>query len=212
MTVSILQPELLHIFDEDAEKTYWGGFQEWYAIDWHRMAGCGPTAASNLMAYLAHTRPALKALYGYDSMSLKNFTRHMDDLYQFVTPGGMGLNKTEMFTGGVERFAQSRGLTLKAHVFDVEGNLFRNRPPVTALAAFVKAGLTADCPIAFLNLSKGRVKNIQGWHWITLTKAEMDEHTLMVCASDEGHEICFDLKMWYLSTRMRGGLVYFTKE
>ncbi len=212
MTYSILQPELLTITDENTGKTHWGGFQEWYANEWHRMAGCGPTAASNLTAYLAHTRPELKALYGYDSMSLADFSAHMEALYQFVTPGNMGLNRVEMFTDGVDRFARSRGISIIPHVFEVSGNLNRNRPPVLELAAFVRAGLLSDCPLAFLNLTKGRVKNIQGWHWITITKADVDDNTVTVCASDEGKEICFDLKLWYLSTRMRGGLVYFTKE
>jgi hypothetical protein len=63
-----------------------------------------------------------------------------------------------------------------------------------------------------LNLTKGKVKNIQGWHWITVFKADMDDNTLVTCASDEGNEICFDLRLWYLSTRMRGGLAYFTQE
>ena len=212
MTYSILKPELLTITDELTGKTYWGGFQEWYANEWHRMAGCGPTAASNLMAYLAHTQPELKALYGYDSMTLKDFSAHMESLYQFVTPGNMGLNRVEMFTEGIDGFTKGRGLHLVPHVFEVTGNLNRNRPSVSELAAFVKAGLLSDCPLAFLNLTKGRVKNIQGWHWITITKAEVDDNTVMVCASDEGNEICFDLKLWYLSTRMRGGLVYYTKE
>lgn len=212
MTYSIVKPELLNITDENANKTYWGGFQEWYANEWHRMAGCGPTAASNLMAYLAHTRPALKDLYKQDSMSLAGFSAHMEELYQFVTPGNMGLNRVEMFTDGVEAFVKSRGLHLVPHVFEVLGNLNRSRQPASELAAFVKAGLLSDCPLAFLNLTKGRVKNIQGWHWITITKADVDENEITAYASDEGKEINFDLKLWYLSTRMRGGLVYFTEQ
>jgi hypothetical protein len=74
----------------------------------------------------------------------------------------------------------------------------------------VRVGLASDCPIAFLNLTKGRVKNIQGWHWITITSADMSDTHLSAYASDEGKQICFDLRLWYLSTRMRGGLIYFT--
>ncbi len=210
MTASILRPGLLTIADEKAGKAFFGGFQEWYADEWHRMAGCGPTCAANVLAYLAFTRPELRSLYGYETMGLADFTRHMEEVYRFVTPGRMGLNKVEMFTHGVDGFAKSRGVALTPHVFDVPGNMAKDRAPVSGLAAFVKAGLEADCPIGFLNLTKGKVKNIQGWHWITVTRAEMDDNSLATCASDEGKEICFDLRLWYLSTRMRGGLVYFT--
>ena len=40
----------------------------------------------------------------------------------------------------------------------------------------------------------------------------MDDVSLTSSASDEGSEIRFDLRLWYLSTRMRGGLVYFTER
>jgi len=210
MNVSILHPELLTITDEKTGKAFFGGFQEWYANEWHSMAGCGPTCAANLLSYLAFTRPALRSLYAYETMRLSDFTQHMEEVYQFVTPGNMGLNRLEMFTGGVEGFSRSRGVKAASHVFNVPGNMSKNRAPVSELAEFVKTGLEADCPIGFLNLTKGKVKNIQGWHWITITKAEIDDDNLMVCASDEGNEICFDLKLWYLSTRMRGGLAYFS--
>ncbi len=209
MDVSILHPELLNITDTQTGKTYFGGDQEWYANEWHKRAGCGPTCAANVTAYLAKTRPGMQPLYGGD-MSLAGFSRHMEEVYAYVTPGTMGLNRTEMFSEGIVRFAQSRGVALTPHVFDVSGYAAKNRPPVSSLGDFVKAGLLSDCPIGFLNLTRGRVKNIQGWHWITVFNAKVDGDTVFTCASDEGKEVCFDLKLWYLSTRMRGGLVYFT--
>lgn len=210
MNVSILRPEHLSVTDAQTGKVYFGGDQAWYANEWHKMAGCGPTCGANVTAYLAHTRPEMKPLYAYDAMSVDAFARHMEEIYAFVTPGNMGLNRTEMFWEGIVRFAKSRNVALTPHVFDVSGNMARNRPPVKALADFVRDGLSADCPVGFLNLTKGRVKNIQGWHWITLFNAQVDDDTVFACASDEGKEVCFDLKLWYLSTRMRGGLVYFT--
>ena len=86
------------------------------------------------------------------------------------------------------------------------------RAPAAALAEFVNTGLESDCPIGFLNLTKGRVKNLQSWHWITITAASIDEKCIMADASDEGLHRRFDLRLWYLSTRLPGGLVYFTHE
>ena len=212
MTVSIMRPEALTIVDEKTGKAFFGGFQEWYQSEWHQRAGCGPTCAANILSYLALTRPELNDLYRYETMNLSGFAQHMEEVYQFVTPGSMGLNRVEMFTDGVVNFAASRGVTLTPHVFDVPGNMAKNRPPVPNLTAFVKAGLEADCPLGFLNLTKGKVKNIQGWHWITITKADFSDTGITAYASDEGKEISFDLKLWYLSTRMRGGLVYFTRK
>jgi hypothetical protein len=210
MIVSVLHPEVLTIADEELKRTTFGGDQEWYLDEWHRRAGCGPTCASNVSAYLALTRPGLRALYAGEDMRKDMFSAHMEEVYKFVTPGNMGLNRVEMFACGMEDFARSRGLMLKAHVFEAHGNMFRDRAPVSELADFVRAGLESDCPVAFLNLTRGRVKNLQGWHWITITGADIGETHLTATASDEGKEICVDLRLWYLSTRMRGGLVYFT--
>lgn len=212
MIVSIRNPEALRIIDEDSHQVSFGGDQEWYADPWHRMAGCGPTCASNITAYLALTRPPLSPLYTGGSASKSSFSTHMETLYGFVTPGNMGLNRHEMFASGVTKFAESRGLPLQAHVFEVNGNMHKNRQTPDELAQFVQIGLGSDCPIAFLNLSKGRVKNLQAWHWITITSADINAPRLQVVASDEGKEICVDLRLWYLSTRMRGGLVYFSAD
>lgn len=212
MIVSILRPEVLDIADENAKRIYFGGDQEWYADEWHRRAGCGPTCAANVTAYLSWTRPTLRALYAGEDMRKSLFSAHMEEMYRFVTPGNMGLNRAEMYTDGVAGFSESRGLSLQAHSFEVHGNMCKGRASVEALSEFVRTGLAADCPIAFLNLTKGRVKNIQAWHWITITSADISNTALLAYASDEGNQICFDLRLWYLSTRMRGGLIYFTEK
>jgi len=210
MIVSVLHPEVLTIMEEESQHTTFGGDQEWYRDEWHRRAGCGPTSAANVTAYLALTRPELRGLYAGEDMRKGPFSAHMEDVFQFVTPGNMGLNRVEMYTRGVEEFARSRGISLKAHAFEVCGNMCKDRQTAREMAEFVREGLASDCPVAFLNLTKGRVRNLQSWHWITITSADIGETSLTACASDEGNERCFDLRLWYLSTRMRGGLVYFT--
>ncbi len=212
MTTMLWQPEAMVITADEGGATYFGGDQEWYAQEWQRMAGCGPTAAATLTLYLATAKPGLRALYTGQGNSQSQFAAHMETLYQYVTPGNMGLNKVEMFVDGMAAYAQSRGVRITPHVFDVHGYMHGARPPVDALAAFVRDGLASDSPIAFLNLTKGRVRNIQGWHWITIVGADIDEGCLMATASDEGKQITFDLRLWYLSTRMRGGLVYYTQD
>jgi len=210
MKVSILHPEALNIPDTQHQKVYFGGDQEWYREDWHRMAGCGPTCAANVTAYLAMTRPELRALYSQEDTRREYFAEHMEEVFRFITPGSMGLNRLEAYTAGMDGFVGSRGLSLRAHVFETAGNMCCNREPVESLGQFLLEGLASDCPVAFLNLTRGRVKNLQGWHWITLTGAETEKGSLYAIASDEGKQITIDLRLWYLSTRMRGGLIYFT--
>ena len=212
MDITIAHPELLNITDEITSQVFFGGDQGWYAEESARRAGCGPTSAATILAYLALTRPKLRDLYGAETMSVTAFTRHMEDLYKFVTPRNMGLNRTELFAEGTAAFASSRGISLLPHVFGVVSNMVRNRASTDELANFVRAGLASDCPVGFLNLTRGRVSNLHSWHWITITAAQIGEGSLMAEASDEGQRMHFDLRLWYLSTRLRGGLVYFTHD
>ena len=212
MNIKIAHPELLNITDDNTAEVFFGGDQGWYGEERARRAGCGPTSAATILAYLALTRPPLRSLYGPKTMSVSDFTRHMEDLYKFVTPRNMGLNRTELFAEGTAEFARNRGISLTPHVFGVVSNMVRNRASADELAEFVKAGLAADCPVGFLNLTRGRVSNLHSWHWITIIAAQIEEGKLIAEASDEGQRISFDLRLWYLSTRLRGGLVYFTHD
>lgn len=211
MVVSIANSEILTVTDPRTKLSTFGGAQEWYASQWQRKAGCGPTCAANLTAYLALTRPELRSLYRGEDCNRDAFLRHMNEVYPFVKPGLAGLNRVERFSEGVVAFAASRGISLTPHVCSVKSNRTPKRPGESELFAFVEAGLRADCPIAFLNLSRGNENKLQSWHWISITSANMEEDRLIACASDEGRLIEFDLLLWYLSTTMRGGLVYFTQ-
>lgn len=207
MTVSIEKPELLTITDSLENKKYFGADQEWYEKNWSRQAGCGPTCASNITAYLARTREKYKELFVPDSLERTDFVRHMEELFRYITPGAMGVNHVDKFAEGITRFAKDRGVEIEARVFSVENCLTRKRYP-DKLKEFVRQGLLSDCPLAFLNLSRGEETNLQAWHWITVTGADIGEDSLIATASDEGRVIEFDLLKWYLTTRMHGGLIY----
>ncbi|WP_369283802.1 hypothetical protein [Oscillibacter sp. GMB15532] len=211
MELSISHPALLTISDEEPGRSFFGGAQEWYSTEWSRRAGCGPTCASNILAYLSLTRPALLPLYGHGSMGRADFSRHMEDVYPHLTPGSAGLNRVEMFSDGVAAYAWERGILLEPHALSLPGRITRGRPAVSRLAEFIKAGLMSDCPVGFLNLHRGKEKNLQSWHWVTIVAAEFGEDQLLVTVSDEGRLLQLDLRLWYLTTPMRGALAYFTE-
>ena len=211
MELSLSHPELLTIADKELGRSFFGGAQEWYSTEWSRRAGCGPTCASNILTYLSLTRPALLPLYGYESMGRADFSRHMEDVYPYLTPGSAGLNRVELFSDGVAAFARERGILLEPHVLALPGRMTRGRPAVSRLAEFIKAGLMSDCPVGFLNLHRGREKNLQSWHWVTIVAAELEDDRLLATVSDEGRRLQLDLRLWYLTTPMRGALAYFTE-
>lgn len=44
MTINTISNiDLFSVLDENTNKTYYGCDQEWYATQWQRRSGCGPT-------------------------------------------------------------------------------------------------------------------------------------------------------------------------
>lgn len=205
-------PELIEIIDDDSGIKTFGPDQIWYKKNWCQKSGCGPTAASLLLAYLSITRHSLQALYPAGRMVRKDFAELMETMFTYVTPGIMGLNRLEPFVDGVLKYAGERGVALEPHVMQVNGIEVGRRDPFAGPASFVAQGLEADCPIALLVLATGQESRLQNWHWITITQAEISEGKLLATASDEGIARSFDLGLWYETTPLSGGLVYFTPD
>lgn len=208
LTYTLKTNELFHIQNPRTGYASYGGNQAWYPNFWHKQAGCGPTTAANQMAYLGFTRDDYKALYPFSSYHRQDYTKHMQNLFKYVTPGMMGVNHINKLRDGVLKYAIHNGIELEAHTLSVEKNDMGNRD-VEHLKKYISKGLSNDSPIAFLNLSSGKEHRLYPWHWITITSASIDGDKIIATASDEGHRKTFDLSLWYHTTPMHGGFVYF---
>lgn len=208
MDISIKNPEILNIYNPLDNKTYFGGDQEWYHKKWNKESGCGPTSGANITAYLALTKGHLRKLYTGDSMEQKDFTSHMEVMFRYITPGPMGVNSLDKYINGCMDYVKEKEVSLTAKSLSVDMFSFKKRD-IKKLEEFVVEGLSANCPLAFLNLSKGEEIKLQSWHWITITQARIENDDIIAIASDEGKKREFSLKLWYLTTKMHGGLIYF---
>ena len=204
---AILRPERLLLDDQ-----YHGGDQEWYQEEWHRRAGCGPTTAATLLYYLAQRDAGMQALWPTaPARTRADFQQLMDLIWRYVTPGLRGLNQSSMFVDGVKRYATERDVSLVAQALDIPETIGKRRH-FARFRAFLLQGLAADCPVAFLNLSNGKVANLHSWHWVTIVAAPAAAHPevteLPVVALDEGKTFAFDLRCWYETSLLGGALVW----
>lgn len=204
---SLSRPELL-TFTGAAGEFFRGADQEWYRDPWQRMAGCGPTTASVLLSYLGSTRPALAPLASPGGRTSAGFLPYMEEVWTFVTPGPMGLKGVDKLTGGCEKFAEAHGVLLSSRALDIPRRP-EDRPSLTRCTEFLRAGLSADCPVAFLNYSNGSLTNLEDWHWVPLVALEEREDTLVCTVLDGGLAVDVDFSLWYRTTRLGGGLAYF---
>lgn len=200
--LQLQNPSLLQI--ENMDNLCWGANQEWYPTDWQQKAGCGPTACSHLLWYLARTRPGYSSLCPDNGNNKDAFLQLMEAVWPFVTPGNKGVNKTSMLADGGIAYAQTKDIALASTVLNIPP-MPLHRPQPAVLNLFLQKTLGRNLPVAFLNLSNGALQNLDAWHWVTLIEA--NTQTLMGTMLDAEKKQEIDLGLWLQTSKLGGGFV-----
>lgn len=193
----------------DGENHSMGAQQDWFLDIWQQRAGCGPTACANMLWYMAHTDPEAGALCPHMSATRENATAFLHIIWNYVTPGNMGVNSTEILASGAQLYGLEKGVPLEADVLEVP-RAARCRPDEGTVADFVLGALEADRPVAFLNLSNGALQNLDSWHWVTLVSFDRD--SMAAGMLDEGKLSALDLRVWLSTTVLGGGFVALRRQ
>jgi len=209
ITKSISNPNLFKALDKITHKTYFGYHQECYTTEWQRISGCGPSAAANIIFYLNYTRSNLGL--GQRLTKIESCISLIEEVWEYVTPGENGIPSTKMFYEDVLSYELAKGINAQYAVCDLpEEKTYRHK--LTEVLSFLEGGLIKDAPIAFLNLCNGQVKNLDPWHWVTIISLDYAENgkSAFIKILDEGLIKKIDLALWYDTTTLGGGFVYFT--
>jgi hypothetical protein len=206
---SLQNIKLLEVIDEATAETYIGGWQEWYGAWWKRMSGCGPTVVSTIIGYL-------KRRHGEGDccpLPRLEFKALMDDVWQFVTPGVMGIPSAEALMKGASAYIRDRRMNIRLEELNIPKNKSQ-RPALAVLVEFLATALQTDAPVAFLSLDKGAEDVLDSWHWVTLLSLEYepDGSAAFAGIADEGKHFTADLKKWYETTPLGGGFVRFMPD
>lgn len=198
--ISVKNPEYFEILDEMTNEKHLGCNQEWYKKPWQRMAGCGPTVATNIILY-SRKNPGISK---NDSVTI------MDEMWEHITPTMKGVNTTNIFYNGLVTFADSKGAKLFYDAIDIPKKKDM-RPSFDKVINFIKNSLENDRPPAFLNLCNGKEKCLDKWHWVTLVFLEYEEDlsSASIGILDESINKTIDLLLWYNTTTLGGGFVSF---
>ncbi len=182
------------------DNKYYGGNQEWYSNIFHKKAGCGPTTASTITMYENKT-----------NYSKKEFIELMEEMWNYLTPGLMGLNKIDYFDEGYKKYIKDHILKLKESKILKISKSKNNRPTINELCEFINDSIKQDHPVAFLNLNNGEETLLDSWHWVTIVGIEYNEIDTLLYANivDEGLLKTINLGLWLETTNNEGGFVYF---
>jgi len=200
--IEISQSHLLGI--KDGNRVFWGGDQAWYKDGWKRKAGCGPTTCSNLVWYFSKKDKSLFKLFPNSGNTKEDMIILMNEVWDYVTPGLIGVNSTGLFENGAVRFFNEKGVPVTSHVLNIPGWLFK-RPSRDMVKEFLKNALIGSVPVAFLNFSSGSLGNLHSWHWVMIYA--MNEHRMTVYVMDHGRKKEVDLSLWLSTTKAGGGFV-----
>jgi len=199
----LLRPDHLH-FSCPGSGVLFGCDQDWFRGFWQRKAGCGPCTGANLLLYLSRSGRLSLPMEITDRGS---FLSLMERSWEYLTPTVMGLNSPYLMQKGLDAFLKSLGSAMKSRVLNIpaEEDL---RPSLEKAEAFIRKGLTENCPVAFLNLSNGDIAQLESWHWVTVIGLEGTGKDADLVIYDNGHQLRVNLSHWLRSTRRGGGFVY----
>jgi len=195
------------ITDDKSSLTYYGCDQAWYDNIWKKKAGCGPCTVCNIIIYLYY-----KTLFNNSfHINKTDVLRLMNEIWEYVTPSVWGVNSTKMLYDGAIDYAVSKGMDLNYNYLNIPQDRAM-RPELDEVIDFIAKAIKKDSPVAFLNLCNGEEKNLYRWHWVTIAAINVksaDEAILTVL--DEGKIIYINLSLWYKTTNLGGGFVFFYK-
>lgn len=192
-------------FDDTGRKLY-GYNQDWFSTEYKRTRGCGPTVATMMLNYMA-TREAVKLPFSGNSIA--EATTAMEQVWEYFIPNALlGLYSSKNFCLGGSWFIFDYGLSWKIRRLRV-ALLKKERPSLKKTVDFIKRGLDSDCPVAFLNLHKGKSRQLESWHWNLIVGIEEENGHYIVTCYDNGAIKNFNLGLWLATSKIGGGFVYF---
>lgn len=182
---------------------YHGGDQRWFSKEFRKEAACGATTCANILGYMARADEGLSGLADFDLKSKAGFLSFMEAVYPCVRPGFIGIMPAD-YTRGLDEFTSTGNFKCETETLTVPGSK-QSRPTPGKVLRFIGDSLEKDIPVAFLNLSSGRVKNLEGYHWVTI--AAIDEDGLIATIIDNSRRLEVNLDKWLKKTTLGGAFV-----
>lgn len=206
ITKAITNLNLLSIRDNNSGAIYYGSSQKWYSTPWQRKAGCGPSVATNIVHYLEN-----KQTNSQQAFSKEDCSSLMEEAWKYFSPKVGGISTTSMFREAFMLYAKSKGLNVQFRALDVPQER-HSQDGLTEVLNLLEEAFAEDVPVAFLNLCNGDENELKSWHWVTIVSlnASEDGGSSFIDILDDGVIKKIDLALWYNTTKLGGGFLYFT--
>lgn len=201
-SIRLDNPELMDLRDSEG-RLFHGADQEWFPLSWQRRAGCGPTTASQLLLYNGRSRVELGLPLVKDKDEMVAL---MGEVWKYITPGIMGVHVVSHFTKGLHAYLSDHAIDLEVTSLALPRQR-EGRPSFDEVCSFITTRLTANQPVAFLNLNNGTQKKLDPWHWVTIVGLDqaVEDGPVSVIIYDAGISFSIDFSAWYETTSRASG-------
>ena len=185
-----------------------GANQYWFNQKFAALSGCGPTTASEILAFLSKQFPqSMQGIYPDDINALEReaFVRFMQEVRTLVKPGVMGLTDINFYTEQTIKFAFERGVSLAAKQLDLSLTVSE---ALQEIADVIDQGR----PLALLVLTNPHpdIRDYT-WHWMTIIGYNKEEKTILIATHGAPHTLNFD-HVWVNEGGHKTGIVHFWPE
>lgn len=176
--------------------------------EWCGKAHSAAGVAATMTGYLVQSRPEMKPLFPSKSLQKYKIIELMEDYWTAMAPGRRGVLSVFPLRRALALRGKEAGLDLALRELDVP-MLRIARPTLDQCVGFIRAGLEADCPVAWLNLHSGRVRGLHGPQWLLITGMTLNGNGPISCTYlEHGRKKEMDFRLWFQSTWTGGGLLY----
>lgn len=129
--------------------------------------------------------------------------RLMEQMWKFVTPGRMGVNRASILESGANNYASEKGVPIYCDVLEIP--FLGRRPKIAQVSDFMEKSINNDVPVVFLNLSNGKESRLESWHWVLLTGYDTENKKAVMY--DQSNMTQIDLALWLRTTLLGGAFV-----
>lgn len=188
--------------------TYYGGYQDWLGPRYYNFISqfwadraCGPTAAANAAYHMSVYKSGMRRLYLVPTLERYQFTWHMYQVYQYVTPPIIGILSIDEMANKFKAFAASRGVNLNGVFWNLPWNIVN-------VSNYIKSGLSINSPVLLVTWDTG-IPDLS-WHWVTITRYyRTDAGNRYITTSNWASMRTYNLDVWVNEIGLYRGVIYF---
>jgi hypothetical protein len=188
--------------------TYYGGYQDWLGPNYYGFVSqfwadrsCGVTAAANAAYHMSVYKSGMGNLYNRTSLSRYQFTLHMYDVYEYISPAIYGIPDINTMASRFKAFASSRNVNLNGVFWNVPWNIVN-------VSNYIKSGLSINSPVLLVTWNTS-IPDL-AYHWVTITRYHRtDAGDRYFTASNWASRRVYNLDVWVNESGLYRGVIYF---